>query len=78
MANNVIFYISDSNVNEASDFWNELENSDVEGCWHKVRLLSRNLFIPFYWTGSEDDEEESTALKEVVLNFADFEKRWVA
>lgn len=30
------------------------------------------------WPGSDDDEEEErTAFKEVVLNFSDIEKRWV-
>lgn len=35
-------------------------------------------FLSFFSSESEgDDEEETTAFKEVVLNFADFEKRWV-
>lgn len=38
-------------------------------------LQSFSKFLVFFGCHEDEDEEESTALKEIVLNFADFEKR---
>lgn len=77
ISNYIYFSFKEGNEEENS-FWDDLDNSgtDNEGninyFWLRISYFNRFLSC----LGSED-EEESSAFKEVVLNFSDFEKRWV-